>query len=183
MNIFTHSKASVWSILWLLISVFTYQNIKKELFIFIYKGFRKPENTWLAPRLLPLPEVIGFVLGFGFGSCFAKCELSDFVSVPVLELFRTSWLHSSFVCSLPKGSGKVTTPRVFWRSRQLLLNKIFEPNTPMKKVDKGGKGSEGGGVKKKIMSEKVANNNVQWTKTVNCTNNQLQLLWLQSHHN
>ena len=40
------------------------------------------------------PEVTGLVLGFSFGSCFLKLEVYGFGTVPVLELFRTSWFHS-----------------------------------------------------------------------------------------
>ena len=39
----------------------------------------------------------------------------------------------------PRGSGKVPTPG-FWRSRQLLLNKFFDPSTPsLRKEDNGKK--------------------------------------------
>ena len=31
------------------------------------------------------PEVIGFILGFGFGYCFSRFDTPDFFSVPVLE--------------------------------------------------------------------------------------------------
>ena len=56
-----------------------------------------PRDIW--------PDVTGFILGFGFSSCFSKFELSGFVPVPPLELFKTSWVCSSswnptFVCSL-----------------------------------------------------------------------------------
>ena len=48
------------------------------------------------------------------------------------------------------GSGKVSTPQVFGCSKQLLLNKFFDPSTPsMRKVDDGERKKK----KKSVFSE------------------------------
>ena len=65
----------------------------------------RPVPAFFQPRPDFQHQIIGFVLGFSNSSCFSKLELSVFILVPVLELFRTSWFRSdfwkpTFVCSL-----------------------------------------------------------------------------------
>ena len=55
------------------------------------------------------PELTGFILGFGFSSCFSKFKLLGFVSVPTLELFRTFWFHSSPLLFLPHWMESIET--------------------------------------------------------------------------
>ena len=54
------------------------------------------------------PELTCFGFFFGFDSCCSRFEVPDFILVPVLELFRTSWFCTifwkpTFVCSLVRG--------------------------------------------------------------------------------
>ena len=106
---FTQSMAPVWFIFGLLVSVFTFSNVKKEFFmclLYILDLSKDLENQKVPgwPRDI-WSDITGFILGFGFSFCFSKFELPGFVPVPPLELFRTSWFCSSswnptFVCSL-----------------------------------------------------------------------------------
>ena len=92
-----------------MVSVFTSSNVKQDffhvsaLFFAFCTGFRKSGSSWLALRLSPWSY--RFCSRFRFLFRFSKFELPGFFSGPILELFRTSWFHSSswkftYACTL-----------------------------------------------------------------------------------